>query len=156
MVLSIPTSLPFLFAFLPAAFAGKPSTLRATYHYEELMPNYISELKLTFALPCPAGKQPALLSDEWAKDVEVVHIRKGKKTKIRDRSFLVRGECAASKPSELKSASPLPTGEPRKLIFRYENSTQQVQHIHVTLLDGLEVTDAETTKNLAAAARKSP
>jgi hypothetical protein len=114
------------------------------------MPNYSTTLKLKSTSSCPAGERVALVSEEWTKDIEVKNIRKGGKTKIRDRNFLVRQSCEAVTAKASPSPGPTPKAtvtEAVELGFSFDNRTKQVQHIHVTLLDGLTLIEEISEKS---------
>jgi hypothetical protein len=144
---------------LPIFSAFAKPTVPAAYYYEELMPNYTSTLKLKSSSPCPAGEKAVLISEEWTKDIEVKNIRKGGKTKIRDRNFLVRQTCEAVVSKTLPSPGPAPKAtvtEAVELVFAYENRTKQVQHVHVTFLDGLALVEDVSDKISDSPSTKKP
>lgn len=118
------------------ALAARPPSLPATYVYLELLPNYRVPMALKASKPCRDGEKAKVISEEWKKEIQVKNERSGKPVKLFDRNILLRLQCETAKGAA-----------PARPSFEISNSGKQVEHVHLTLLDGLEVTDADQTKN---------
>jgi hypothetical protein len=105
----------------------------AVYFYQELQPGFRLETTLKSNHPCPENRFPVVLSEEWVKKVTVKAPRKGKNVTLRDRNILLRTECEGTRPS-------------MKLVFEVVNDSGQYDHVHLTLLDGLAIDTASSTK----------